>query len=573
MGSFARVRRLTRVGTLGMALALAAAGCGSTEGAATGQLQTNADSLLFPTAMVGQRREASVLLLNSREQPRRVRFLSNSDAFEPPSSLDLPALGFREVRVRFTPGEKGQFTGRLRVEADDGEALELGLVGLATPQPACVPLGPCRTARLDVEAGACVDAMQADGTACGAGACAGRCEAGTCVTGGGALSAAWRYAPPEGRALRFPGLVDTGGNVYWYEYAAGTGGEACELVSASRDGLRHYRIALGPARCASTQPGTLLLVREQLVLGVQGQPEWRARADGQLLWRPDLTQALANAMGVAPTQVVGSTLQAMAAGRAGHVYALVSAATQAERATLLLRLDPERKHVQPLRRFEPDFVPTHLVMDELDRVFLGDALRGELRALDWEGFLSWSRPLAGIPRAAWGDRVWTDAGAVLDAQTGQMLYTRPLVRGGDSPGPVGGEALAFAWTPDEAGGAGVKLAALDVRTGQARWSLAAPRPSAPLYTARSSVLLPTAEAQGGGLLELAADGSRLQEQSLCEQETLQADWGLHAGRVFGTAQVDGALQVRAYDLPERVEAAARGWSAEHGNLTRTGAPR
>jgi hypothetical protein len=593
MGLFARMRLPVQVWTLVAVLGggLTVAGCGPTQAPGQGvALQASLESLHFEDAFVGQRREGTVLVLNGGETARQVRFASDSPAFEAPEPLELPAQGYREVRVRFAPGDVGRYTARLRVEADDGESVEVALAGQAHPAPACRAPGPCRTARMDLELGRCVYGDVPDGTRCG-GACGGTCEAGACVTDSGALAPAWTYVQAEDKDLRFPGLVDAAGSVYWFEYARGTAGEACELVSASRTGEPRYRVALGAANCASTQSGTLLIAGDQLVLGVLGQPEWRKREDGSLVWRPELAPALAGALGVQPTALLGSTVQALAAGRAGQVYGLVNTATQQERASLLVRFEPSSQTLRVLRRFEPTFTPTHLVLDELDWLYVGDAALREVRALSAEGWQRWRSAYGGVPRAAWSARVWTDGGEVLDAQTGQRLYTRaPGDR--DSPSPVGGDTLAFAWSPSGAcyetgctvpADRRVALAAIDVRTGLTQWTRPAAQPSAPLYTSRGSVLVPTME-QGaaglrGGLVELATDGRELQRPELCEQEVLQDSWALHAGRVFGTTVRPtgegrlGAREVRAYDLPQRVEAASRGWAAERGTLGLTSAAR
>ena len=186
-----------------------------------GTLRASVDQLAFDAAMVGQRREARVLVLNTLETPRRVHFRADAAAFEGPEPVELPALGFREVRVRLTPGELGHFAGRLAGGGGGRGRAGGGLAAEAGPQPACRPRGPCRTSRLDLEQGVCVDGSWRMARPAARAACGGTCAAGTCVTASGELSATWRYTAPEGKALRFPGLVDAEGSVYWYEYAAG----------------------------------------------------------------------------------------------------------------------------------------------------------------------------------------------------------------------------------------------------------------------------------------------------------------------------------------------------------------
>ena len=180
--------------------------------------------------------------------------------------------------------------------------------------------------------------------------------------------------------------------------------------------------------------------------------------------------------------------------------------------------------------------------------------------------------------SAWGLRAPRGAGGcgrpsngVLDAQTGLQLYARP---GGAAatPEPGGrGDARLFAWWRARLARGSAQLLALDVRTGlrsgARRWA----GWSAPLYTARGGVLLPT-QGEAAGLVELAADGHRLQDRRLCERQGLGPDWALHAGCVSAPAHEAG-LGIPRYDLPERVDAAARGWTAEAGSPARTGAPR
>ncbi|MBF5045427.1 hypothetical protein FGE12_23680 [Aggregicoccus sp. 17bor-14] len=557
-----------------LALGLLAAGCGGTEGGgglATTRLQASAAALRFEPAFVGQRREGMVRVLNAGERPLRVTFRSDSPAFTAPEPLELPSLGYREVQVQFAPEAVGLFAGRLRVEGEGGEAVEVELEGRAAPAPRCEALGPCRTAHLDVEAGVCTHALAPDGTACGANACAGVCAAGTCVTDSGELSAAWRYAQPEGKKLNFPGLVDAEGNVYWFEYVRLSAGADCELVSASRQGLPRYRVALGKGDCASTAQGTLLVSGDDVVLGVNGPPEWRRREDGSLRWRPELADTLGFALGVPGSALQGTAVWGLAARSNGDVYALVHTATQQAPASLLLRLQPAQRAVHVLTRFEQGYAPTRLLLDEGGWVYVGDEALHELRALDAQGNLRWRAPQVGTPRAAWGVRVWTDGGQVLDAQTGALLYGS---RGAAwMPSPVGGDALAFAWTNATEGR--TQLSALDVRTGLPRWSVVTPQPSRALYTARGSVLLPVRPGDGRSeLREVSAEGQTLQAPALCEQETVQGDWALHAGRVFALATAPGGTpQVRAYDLPQRVEPAERGWAVERGTVTRASTAR
>ncbi|MFL5273687.1 MAG: hypothetical protein ACJ79E_16635, partial [Anaeromyxobacteraceae bacterium] len=109
------------------------------------------------------------------------------------------------------------------------------------------------------------------------------------------LTPAWEHRPRDGTLLRFDGVVDPAGNVYWIEVPRDSRGG--ELVSASRDGEVRYRAPLSGSGLA--------LAGDVLVTGLSASgcrglaapsiEAHRAR-DGALAWRRELLPAIAGWM-------------------------------------------------------------------------------------------------------------------------------------------------------------------------------------------------------------------------------------------------------------------------------------
>lgn len=157
---------------------------------------------------------------------------------------------------------------------------------------ACGP-GDCSSAHLCL-AGVCTFFEDPEGTPCGeATPCRdeGRCRHGVCTQPAPrTLLPAWTHRPPDGRRIRFDGVIDGDGNVHAAECAPAGG---CDHVVLTGEGLAFLRRPLADG--APTAAATLLLAGERLVAVTDGRLEgfdrtgprrWSRRLDGPLLERP-----------------------------------------------------------------------------------------------------------------------------------------------------------------------------------------------------------------------------------------------------------------------------------------------
>jgi PQQ-like domain len=74
------------------------------------------------------------------------------------------------------------------------------------------------------------------------------------------IALAWEYVAPEGWSVRFEGIQDPVGNLYWTEHAV-DGGAGAFVASATRDGALRWRVAAPRA-----EPRALLVAAGRLVL-------------------------------------------------------------------------------------------------------------------------------------------------------------------------------------------------------------------------------------------------------------------------------------------------------------------
>ncbi|MBL8915612.1 MAG: hypothetical protein JNM17_33245, partial [Archangium sp.] len=205
---------------------------------------------------------------------------------------------------------------------DDGDACTVDACdsarGCTHSARACESDNPCLAMRCDASQG-CLSTDVEDGTSCGerdcstahiclSGACVERpvpngascglssyCQAGgVCVNGACSqpparqLQLAWSRRISNAR-IDFPGLVDSAGNLFWFECTNTSTG--CSLVSAdSATGQLRYEVPTsftGLARMYQ-RPTRAILAGELIVFGEDGALEARHHSDGSLAWTATL---------------------------------------------------------------------------------------------------------------------------------------------------------------------------------------------------------------------------------------------------------------------------------------------
>lgn len=212
--------------------------------------------------------------------------------------------------------QNGACVGTTTAVCDDGDACTIDACdserGCTNSPRLCESDNPCIAMRCDASRG-CVGSDVEDGIACGerncttahiclAGACVERAvpngascglasychAAGTCVNGACSqpparqLQLAWSRRLTTAR-IDFPGLVDSAGNLFWFECASTN----CSLVSAeSATGTIRYEVPTsftGLARMYQ-RPTRAVLVGELIIYGEDGALEARHHSDGSLAW-------------------------------------------------------------------------------------------------------------------------------------------------------------------------------------------------------------------------------------------------------------------------------------------------
>jgi hypothetical protein len=152
------------------------------------------------------------------------------------------------------------------------------------------------------------------------------------------LTPAWEHRPRDGTLLRFDGVVDAAGNVYWVE--APRDGRTGELVSANRDGDVRYRAPLSGSG--------LTLAGDVLVTGLSASGcrglaapsiEAHRSRDGALAWRRELLPAMAGWMRVPGSCRYGGAHAVAVSGGAVVVAASILDADTKEHESGFLALD------------------------------------------------------------------------------------------------------------------------------------------------------------------------------------------------------------------------------------------
>ena len=520
----------------------------------------------------------------------------------------------------------------LETSCDDGDACTAdacapgaGCLHTPIPLPDAPPDQPCLRATCDATEGVRWETVE-DGTPCGAWTCGGahvciagactvrapagnvcgeacgerlRCDSGACVTSQGALAPVWRYPRPPGRSIHFPGLVDTQGNVYWFEYdSTPSPMEFCELVSVTRDGKPRYRRRVTAARsCGEEWNNWAMIVGEHLVVDQAGGTTWLRLSDGEASWVVDRTR-------------IAAVLK-MTAGRSGTVYALVSL-REAERVyrRAIVAMVPGSREVKELLVWD-DRLVWNLMVDEAENLYVTSEWAGQpsLESYSATGAKRWGGAPSGHSVAVWGGRVWAGYGRVLDASTGAPLfeYNAPEWTRGEY-GSVGMGDTLFAWSwAEHCVGAGCPpkgirwpaLVGLDGRTGEVLWHVPSAIPSSTLLLTESGGVLfmagsvhysgqenPVVDFVETRIMEVSASGQVLGQRRLCEQELFNHPVALHQGRLFGTSVRPapeetgrwvthglGLQEIRAYDVPGLPTEATRGWTGFRGGMERTGSAR
>jgi outer membrane protein assembly factor BamB len=537
----------------------------------------------------------------------------------------------------------------LGASCDDGDACtadacapEAGCLHTPIALPDAPPDQPCLRATCDATEGVRWETVE-DGTPCGAWTCGGahvciagactvrapagnvcgeacgerlRCDSGACVTSQGALAPVWRYPRPPGKSLHFPGLVDTQGNLYWFEYdSVYSQRPSCELVSVTREGKPRYRHPAEARVCGDTWNNRAVIVGEFLVLGGEAVVSWHRLSDGEVSWRVERARVLASDS--TETLPIGM-VHTLAAGGSGTLYALVYLGNAYGLGhSAVVAMEPRSREVKQLLALW-NRKPWGLRLDEEENLYV----TSESLSAPWEdlglpvvasysatGAERWRGAPAGPLFSAWGGRVWNSYGRVLDAHTGALLFefNAPDWSLGQY-GPVGVDDTLFAWSwAERCVGAGCPpkglrwpaLVGLDGRTGEAKWHVALPmHASGLLLTESGGVLFTAGSTHYSGhedpvvdfvetrLMEVSASGQVLGQRRLCEQELLLQPLALHEGRLFATSVRPapeetgrwlthglGLQEIRAYDVPGLPAPATRGWTSYRGNMALTGSSR
>jgi outer membrane protein assembly factor BamB len=174
------MRAVTRLLTLSL-LCAALGGCREIPLEAVGGGLVTDPRHDFASVYVGAHGERTLALENVGRRPLPVRLEAPPPFHVAEGALVLAPGERRTLPLRFVPVAEGAFSAVLRVRSEGGTR-EVALSGRGLTPAACSPGDPCRVARFDAAAGACVETPLADGTACES-ACLtrGSCRAGTCV--------------------------------------------------------------------------------------------------------------------------------------------------------------------------------------------------------------------------------------------------------------------------------------------------------------------------------------------------------------------------------------------------------
>ncbi len=161
-----------------VALFLLLTGCGErTLAQASGGLKLDPTRVDFPHAWAGHRQARTLTVRNEARGTRSAAFTIRAPFTVSPSTIDVPGGSSVTVEVVLLASEAGAYEGTLALE---DSAIPVTAQALAPPE--CPAAEACHARGFDTDAGACVDSLLADGTACGGNACleSPTCQAGVC---------------------------------------------------------------------------------------------------------------------------------------------------------------------------------------------------------------------------------------------------------------------------------------------------------------------------------------------------------------------------------------------------------
>jgi hypothetical protein len=421
------------------------------------------------------------------------------------------------------------------------------------------------------------------------------------------LAPGWEYVAPEGRTVRFDGIQDADGNLYFTEHPLDGGGGPF-VASLTREGALRWRV---PA--PRDEPRALLVASGRLVLTGAPSPlgdDHPARIDaldaasGAAVWTLDVAAEAAilvpaergparEGIRVDHPAVLGATLTfpLAAVDQPGYVW------------PGLLRVDVATGAARELRRVaaaETIWIPGKPAASS-DATFVTVSPRQESRLL--LGFDGAGAPRVVVPEP-FADGLWLEA--VSDRwifQSGQAggagswgagflqwsaLDGTPRGRVAGASGPAlvtAGDALTFS--------AGGRAARVDLAGCAVAWerTLARPAPpspgavsgvaeSFPILTAAGGVLLSHQlftsqdgtsagiEPGPGFVVELGPDGAERFRARLPDDLLRGGVAALHRGRWFVAAsRPSRPTRLQAFDVGAR-EPAAIGWVTRHGSPAR-----
>jgi outer membrane protein assembly factor BamB len=422
---------------------------------------------------------------------------------------------------------------------------------------------------------------------------------------GAELPAAWEHRAREGALLRFDGVVDAAGHLYWIESRPGGAGE---IVSASRDGAVRFRARTSGERLALAGDVVVTVARGGGCRGL-GAPavEGHGTSDGALAWRREVLPAIEGWMREAGTCRYGTAHALAVAGGQVVVAASILDGDTREHESGYVALDAATGEVAwAVRTSAAGNVARSGAPRAADdgAVFAARTVtagKDPLVALDGTGA---ARDVGAPPLtlhrdvlAAYGALLLDEGLASQDATLGSAatLEARCRATGGllgavPAPGAqpllLPGSVLVYA----------ADLSRHDPATGELLWRVRLGRaPAVAAMRARQPVLLRTEAvatragavlfAEQAGFVEaargLAAEPALLREIDASGRETLrrtlpdgpevyQGAAAVDRGRWFVAAVPYGASAggvLRAFDVPG-ASAPLRGWTTREGSAAR-----
>jgi outer membrane protein assembly factor BamB len=436
---------------------------------------------------------------------------------------------------------------------------------------------------------------------------------------------AWSYESAWGQTVDFRGTMDADGHTYWTECESAywsdkePGERPCELLSASREGVVRYRLALPN----DSSPAVHAVDAERLYLTtLHSVVSARTRGAGRELWSTDLGKPRAEF----PEEGTTFHVDSLALSPPHVLVVARNALGPGEGQGLLVALRADTGAVV-WKALTPPLGPPHglpLVVDARGNSY-GGAFDPETRettlvSYTADGKLRWKTRRAGErrPTAVDGDRLLLERAEVADAATGAPLATfvtatsdSDVNRLGVSSSPYGRAAFQAAGVlvlpalpctgegcPETLHPGRTFLYGLDPEDGSLRWHRPVGAwPMAPVLTRRDTLLLVDRPPKEGCeedyscigddshtpsvLRELdAKDGRELAVCALPGTAPYITPPALHRGRVVMGAWTNWLasndwsrrMSIRAFDLSVPTEPASAGWVTAGGGNTRSGTP-